>query len=236
MVPNLRKVVVARGGESPPPAPLSSLTHPPQSPIAVTNETSSDASLPDPLEAESLMLNIDASLRVHARHQLYSWTQGLLQNMIRHELLICALRSGEPLLFQVDSFAAPPVEPAPFSEVFRRDTSLVPHIIKTWEDNDFHPVLMDAGSASRFAQDPLSRELIRIGTSGILAHGTYDVFGKVASFFLFASRPGMVGGRQAYLAELLAPFLHLAWVRTQLSRQASEGGVATPGAPALLTS
>jgi len=199
------------------------------------NATTSDGSLPDPLEAESLMLNIDASLRVHARHQLFSWTQGLMQNLIKHELLICALRNGEPLLFHVDAFAPSPVEPAPFSEMFRRDTSLVPHLIKTWEDNYFRPVLVDAGSGSQFAQAPLARELTRIGTSGVLAHGTYDVFGKVASFFVFASKQGSVAERQSYLAELVVPFLHLAWVRTQVSRPASEGGGATPGAPALLT-
>ena len=202
---------------------------------AVNIVTSSDASLPDPLEAESLMLNIDASLRVHARPQFFSWTQGLLQNMIKHELLICALRNGEPLLFHVDSFATSPVEPAPFSEMFRRDTSLVPHLIKTWEDNYFRPVVVDTGNGSQFAQAPLARELSRIGTSGVLAHGTYDVFGKVASFFVFASKPPLSAAeRQSYFAELLVPFLHLAWVRTQVSRPASEGG-ASPGAPALLT-
>jgi transcriptional regulator EpsA len=199
------------------------------------NATTNDDPLPDSLESESLMLNIDASLRVHARPQLFSWTQGLLQNLVRHELLICALRNGEPLLFHVDSFAQSPVEPGPFNEMFRRDSSLVPHLIKNWEDNDFRPVVVDAGSTSQFAQAPLARELARIGTSSVLAHGTYDVFGKVASFFVFASKQGASALRQLYLAELVVPFLHLAWVRTQVSRPASGGSGAAPGAPALLT-
>jgi transcriptional regulator EpsA len=201
----------------------------------VNTATLSDRSLPDQPEAESLMLNIDASLRVHGRPQFFTWTQGLLQNMIKHELLICALRNGEQLLFNVDAFASSPVETAPFSEMFRRDTSLVPHLIKTWEDDYFRPVSVDAGNGSQFAKTPLARELSRIGTGGVLAHGTYDVYGRVASFFVFASKPGTVVARQSYFAELLVPFLHLAWVRTQVSRPASEGG-ASGGAPALLTS
>jgi transcriptional regulator EpsA len=203
--------------------------------IDVTPATTSDGSLPDTLELESLMLNIDASLRVHARPQFFTWTQGLLQNLIRHELLICALRSGEPLLLHVDGFATSPVEPAPFSEMFRRDTSLVPHLIKTWEENYFKPVLCETGTGSQFAQTPLARELARIGASVALAHGTYDVFGKLASFFVFACKPDTLSPRQAYLAELVVPFVHLAWLRTQINRPAGEATGAAPGSSAILT-
>jgi transcriptional regulator EpsA len=201
----------------------------------VTTAISSESSPPDPLELEALMLNLDASLRVHARHQFFTWTQGLLQNLVKHELLICALRNGEPLLFQVDSFATSPVEPAPFVEMFRRDTSLVPHLIKTWEDNYFHPVVCDMGNTTQFAQTPLARELNRVGTTVALAHGTYDIFGKVASFFVFACKADAIGPRQTYLTELVTPFLHLAWLRTQINRPAADGASAHPGAPALLT-
>ena len=36
---------------------------------------SGGAALLHPQELESLLLNIDASLRVHSRHQLFGWTQ-----------------------------------------------------------------------------------------------------------------------------------------------------------------
>src|SRR4051812_39542468 len=68
-------------------------------------DTSGNAEVLDFLELESLMLNMDASLRVHARPHFFSWTQGLLQSLIRHELLICALRNGEPMSFHVDTFS-----------------------------------------------------------------------------------------------------------------------------------
>src|SRR5262245_53566021 len=187
MIPSLRKVV-AQGIDDPPSSRRSPPEQLPQTSTAVTPATTTDGSPPDPLEVEALMLNIDASLRVHARPQFFTWTQGLLQNLIRHELLICALRNGEPLLFLIDAFAASPVEPGPFSEMFRRDTSVVPHLIKTWEENDFRPVVCETGNGSQFAQTALARELNRIGTSAVLAHGTYDVFGKPASFFTFACK------------------------------------------------
>jgi transcriptional regulator EpsA len=195
--------------------------------------TPGNASLLDPLELESLALNMDASLKVHARHHFFTWTQGLLQNLLKHELLICALRNVEPTSFHVDSFSTSPVEPALFSEAFRRDASLVPHLIKTWEDNYFQPVSWETENGSAFAGSALARELGRIGANVILAHGTYDVFGKLASFFAFACQPGAVGPRQLCFVELMVPFLHLAWVRTQVNRPAQGAGVNPPGARVL---
>jgi hypothetical protein len=91
----------------------------------------------------------------------------------------------------------------------------VPHLIKSWEENYFRPALCEIGSDSQFAQTPLARELTRIGTGSVLAHGTYDVFGKLASFFAFACRPETVTPKQTYFVEIVVPFLHLAWLRTQ---------------------
>jgi len=200
----------------------------------VTTATTSESSLPDPLEIESLMLNIDASLRVHARHQFFTWTQGLLQNLLKHELLICALRNGEPLLFHADSFAVAPVEPGPFGEMFHRDTSLVPHLVKTWEENYFKPVLCEIGSGSQFAQTPLARELTRIGTSSVLAHGTYDVFGKVATFSRSpADQRWRVPGRRILPRSLYRSCIWRGCALRSVVRR--EGTGATPGVSTLLT-
>ncbi len=178
----------------------------------------------DFLELESLMLNMDASLRVHARPHFFSWTQGLLQSLIRHELLICALRNGEPMSFHVDTFSTLPAEPARFSELFRRDASVMPHIIRAWEENHFEPVVLEAGEASAFAGSTLSRELHRLGATTLVTHGMHDAAGQVISFFTFACRSGAIGARQAYLAQLVVPFLHSAWVRTQVNRPAEAAG------------
>jgi transcriptional regulator EpsA len=191
------------------------------------------ALLLDSLELEALVLNLDASLNVHARHQFFTWTQGLLQSVVKHELLICALRNGEPMSFYVDSFSTFATEPSLFSEVFRQDTSLVPHVIKAWEDNHFRPVVCDAGSGT-FAGSPLARELNRVGAGNIAAHGTYDASGKLASFFVFACQPGTLGPRQAHLVELIVPFLHAAWLRTQINRPV-ESSAAKQSGVGLLT-
>jgi len=187
------------------------------------------------LDLESFLLNLDGALKVRARHQLFSWTQGALQSLIQHELLICALRNDGPALRIVDSFSTVPAEPAHFNELFRQDVSLVPHIIKSWEENHCQPVICDTGEASHCAGSALARELTRMGASRIVAHGTHDTAGQVVTFFTFACRPGALGSRTAYFVELVVPFLHAAWVRTQINWHASSASV-KPATPGMLTS
>ncbi|HEU4352709.1 MAG TPA: hypothetical protein VFR66_12630, partial [Burkholderiales bacterium] len=171
----------------------------------------------DFLQVESIVLNLDASLSVHARAHFFSWTQGLLQSLIPHELLICTLCLGKPPAFRADSFSMTTPDPAAFSDAFLRDTPVAPALLKMWEKRRYQPVLVDGviGNGS------FARELERLGATQLLVHGVHDADGRALTLFTFASRPGAVGARQIYLAQLLAPAMHAAWVRTQLQRTAS---------------
>ena len=175
----------------------------------------------DPLELEALALILEYSLKVHSSHQFYCWTQGVLQNLIRHEVLICAVRKGEVAPFHVESFATAATEPALLNNLFSQDTSLVSHLLKAWEENYFQPVFLNLNTAGISLDSGLAREFNRIGAQEILVHGTYDSLGRPASFFIFACHPGSVAPRQAHLVELLIPSLHTAWMHTQFSRPAS---------------
>jgi transcriptional regulator EpsA len=179
------------------------------------------------LELESLVLNLEGALRVRARHQLFNWTQGALQSLIPHELLVCAQCQDGPALRHVDSFSIAPVEPGHFNELFRHDAFLVPAIFKALEQDQCRPVILDGGSGSPYAGSALARELTRLGVAGILAHGTHDTAGKVSSLYVFACRSGAVGPRHAYLAEWVVPFLHAAWMRARVNWQPQRHGVKT---------
>ena len=172
----------------------------------------------DPLELESLGLILEFSLKVHTTHQFYCWTQGVLQNLIRHELLICALRKGESSSFHVDSFSTTGTQSALINGLFSQDTSLVPHLMKAWENNHLQPVVLDIRKEGLVADSGLGRELNRIEASEVLIHGTHDAYGKFLSLFIFASRPGTNASGKANLVKLLVPSMHAAWVHTQLIR------------------
>jgi len=208
----------------------------PGSAEAKTSDARSAAT--DFLQIESIVLNLDASLRVHARAHFFSWTQGLLQSLIRHELLICTLCLGKPPAFRADGFSMTTPEPNLFSDMFLRDTAVAPALLKAWEERRYQPVIIEVGSNQPAASPTLgsggfSRELERLGATQLLVHGIHDAEGRATSLFIFACRPGSAGQRQAYLVQLLAPSLHAAWVRTQLTKRAETGGDKAAGGSVL---
>ncbi|HEX6632751.1 MAG TPA: XrtB/PEP-CTERM-associated transcriptional regulator EpsA [Usitatibacter sp.] len=167
-------------------------------------------------EREALLLNIDVSLRVHTRPQLFSWVQGALQSLIPHEVLLCGLQEGRQTPLRVDSFSTVPVDAAKLNELYQQDVSLVPHLIKLWEENRCQAVQCDTDRGPH-AGGALARELARLGVPQVLAHGTHDASGNMTSFFVFAARPGTLGAKQAYLADVIVPYLHAGWVRSQVT-------------------
>jgi transcriptional regulator EpsA len=64
-----------------------------------------------------------------------------------------------------------------------------------------------------------------MGADMIVGHGTHDATSRVTSFFLFACRSGSTSSKNPYLVQLAVPYLHTAWMRTQLNRSPD-----TPGA------
>ena len=171
----------------------------------------------DFLQIESIVLNLDASLRVHARAHFFSWTQGLLQSLIRHELLVCTLCLGKPPAFRADGFSMTTPDPSTLSDIFLRDTSVAPALLKAWEERRYQPVVIDTATTP-LGSGAFTRELEKLGGTQLLVHGMHDADGRALTLFTFACRPGSVSSRQTYLAQLLAPAMHAAWVRTQLQR------------------
>jgi transcriptional regulator EpsA len=197
------------------PAPFTSGVIPAEGNGQLTDPSRSAAT--DFLQIESIVLNLDASLRVHARSHFFSWTQGLLQSLIRHELLICTLCLGKPPAFRADGFSMTTPDPATLSDIFLRDTSVAPALLKAWEERRYQPVVIDTSTVA-VGSGAFTRELERLGGTQLLVHGVHDADGRALTLFTFACRPGSIGPRQTYLAQLLTPSLHASWVRTQLQR------------------
>jgi transcriptional regulator EpsA len=184
---------------------------------------------------ESLLLNIDASLRVYSRPQLFGWAQGLLQNLLRHELLLCAVREDRALSYQVDCLASPWIDAERVRALFQQDVELVAGLVRRWVEAEFHPVVCSVQGVDAIAQGELSAELQALGAGSVMVHGTYDSLGKPVSLFVLgAMNNDDLGAEQAFLLELIVPFLHLAWMRSQLARPLADIQ-ATAHTPDLLT-
>ena len=124
---------------------------------------------------------------------------------------------------RVDSFSTAALDAEKLNETFQQDVSLVPQLIKQWEENRCRAIVCET-ERGPFASGALARALAATGAPTVLAHGTHDASGDMVSFFVFAGKPGTLGPKQAYLADLVVPYLHAAWVRTQLQRRAEGAG------------
>jgi len=167
---------------------------------------------------EAFLLNIDASLRVYTRAQLFGWTQGMLQNLLRHELLLCALREGRSLTSRVECLASPWIDAERLTQLFQQDVELAADLVQRWTESEFHPVVCSVSGAQALARGEFAAELQSLGVGRVLVHGTYDSLGRAASLFVLAGAAPDLGTEQVLLLELMVPYLHLAWMRSQLAR------------------
>jgi len=189
--------------------------------------------VPEPLlqgamDMESVALNLEASLRIYTHPQLFGWTQGLLQNLIRHEVLICSLRKGVSELSLVEGFSTAHRDTKHFSQLYRQDAAVRETLVKQWTANDFKPIVFAAADGAATdgaiaAESPLLREFARMGASRIIAHGTHDANAAMVSFFVFACREGDADPADLPQVDMLVPFLHTAWMRTQVGVSSSSG-------------
>lgn len=168
-------------------------------------------------EAEVVLLNMEAALRVYTPAHLFAWTQGALQHLIRHEVLLCALRKGEHGLSHVESLSTAGVEPEVFAQGYRQAPRFGETLIRDWEENFFHPVSRELEAGSVLADCELGQQWLALGVARVLAHGLHDAEGRMSSFFIFACRADAGGAAELHRLALIVPFLHAAWLRTKVS-------------------
>jgi len=190
-------------------------------------------SMLDALQLESLVLNLDASLRVHARSHFFMWTQGLLQSLVPHDVLICALRGGDRPALRVDSFSTVVTDASIFTDLFLHDPSVAAARINEWKRRHYRPVVCEAARTSALCGGALARQLEQIGATQIIAHGGHDTDGEVTGIFIFACRSGRIGPTQMYIVQLVAPFLYAAWVRSRMEQTPAADRAAPAGVRAL---
>ncbi|HKE46214.1 MAG TPA: XrtB/PEP-CTERM-associated transcriptional regulator EpsA [Steroidobacteraceae bacterium] len=188
----------------------------------------------DAHQLELLLLNIDASLRVHTRAHFFIWTQGLLQSLIPHRMLLCAWRSGEPPSLRIDSFSTFAPDAASLGGLLQRSASIAPGLVNAWRERQFLPLVCETGAVGK--SDPLfASELQRIGATQLVVQGSPDANGEASTLFLFACDSQRVETCREYLLQLLVPFLHCAWVRSQMHDAQERAEVAPAAAASVLT-
>lgn len=164
-------------------------------------------------EQEYLLCAIESGLRVAGPHQFFLWTQGQVQALLPHRVLVClqAGHGGAPTRLEClhGAVLAPGARQALLALALR--------IARGGR--------MPAAIDAREAPDGLGDEMLRLGFDNVLVHGTGPTSAGGSVFLLFglAVRPT---ARHAYFLELLLPYLHLALGRLPAARTAVDGAPA----------
>lgn len=172
------------------------------------------------LEQEYLLNIAESAIGVRAAHDFFLWTQGQLQALLPHALMVAMQFGADGALLRAEAVHAGVRDAADLARLCHPDRGLAPRLAR-----QCGPAVLALGGGQG-APAPLLADLAACGFEHALVHGTGPMAGGGSAFALFGL-PDAPGARQAYFLTLLLPHLHLAF-----SRLAAEGPRTAAGIPA----
>jgi len=172
-------------------------------------------------DMEHLLVTIETSLTVNKRVQFFLWAQGALQGFIPHETLFCAYGDIARMRFNFETFSRGLLNPQSIEQVSDPVNGLLPRLVDDWLRGGRVPRLLSPEGEDQVGRRQLLADLQRCGFGHVVAHGAREMLGDGGSFFVFVRHPGPQAPRDAYLLELLMPYLHMALHR-MLIHESSE--------------
>ncbi|MEO8039229.1 MAG: XrtB/PEP-CTERM-associated transcriptional regulator EpsA [Betaproteobacteria bacterium] len=184
-------------------------------------------------ELERLVQIVHSSLEVRRRNQFFLWTQGLLQSLIPHEVLICAAGDHGRRNLSIEHFSSYPLPDQDIANLVDADGGLMIQAIRLWAERGDKPLLICNSDRASPVYRRFEATLYRHAFANLAVHGTPALQGHSATYFSFASLPQPLTPRQGYLIEILLPHIHCAFVR-MLGNERQEP-LQRPGSDSLVT-
>jgi len=181
------------------------------------------------LEQEYLLRIIESSLQVRELRQFFLWTQGQLQALLPHQLLVCLQFAPDGVVQRIEAVHGSVGDEAAMARLCDPESGLVLRLARHCMASDALPSLTELPApAPQRAFAPFRDELAACGYDNLILDGSGAVAGGASVFALFGL-PMRPSPRHAYFLALLLPHLHLALMR--LARpapaRAGQGGAVT---------
>lgn len=164
-------------------------------------------------EQEYLLRVIESGLRVDSLGQFFLWTQGQLQALLPHQMLVCMRFAPGGSLLRLECVHGTVLPPSALALLSAARDGLASRIGRHCLQGGRLPAMADfASEAGQGVLECFRAELDRAGFDSVLVHGTGQTPDGASVFALFGL-PMRPNGRHAYFLELLLPHLHLALMR-----------------------
>ena len=184
----------------------------------------------NPLEQEYLVHAIEAALPVRDARQFFLWTQGQMQALLPHQVMVCLQLGPQDEVLHSACLHSTVLAPLQRCRLSDRDSGLALRLARHCRQVGASlPAMLDMEpDCGRQPLLPFRDELRSYGLDNVLLHGGGGGAGGSSVFVLFGL-PQRPGARQAYFLELLLPYLHLLLQRVgQQQVQARATALARP--------
>lgn len=182
-------------------------------------------------EQEYLLRALESGLRVASLRQFFLWTQGQMQALLPHDVLVCLQFGPGGALLRLECLHGTVLAPAAEAMLTARRDGLAVRIARHCLQGGRLPALADFLSDAAHPLQAFGPEVARAGFDSVLVHGTGSGMGNGtagASVFLLFGLPTRPNARHAYFLELLLAQLHLALGRLPAPRDADTLAPARP--------
>jgi transcriptional regulator EpsA len=182
-------------------------------------------------EQEYLLRAVESGLRVASMRQFFLWTQGQLQALLPHQVMVALQLAPSGALRRLECLHATVLAPHAAALLADRRDGLALRIARHCMQGGRLPAMADVADGSRDemrgALAGFEEELREAGFDSVLVHGTGALHDGASVFVLFGL-PMRPGPRHAYFLELLLAHLHLALLRLPAQDGRSAGAPARP--------
>jgi transcriptional regulator EpsA len=176
-------------------------------------------------EQEYLLCVIEAAVRVRDLGQLFLWTQGQLQSLLPHAVMVAMRFDAGGALQRLECLNSNVLDAAAMAQLCDPDAGLAVRAARHWSATGLGQPAMTGPALRHGVLAGFQAELGAHGHGNVLLHGSGVLAGGASVFALFGLPDGP-GPRHAYFLELLLPFLHLALQR--LGEAEAGDGAARP--------
>jgi transcriptional regulator EpsA len=167
-------------------------------------------------DSNAMVAALTDAVAVRRRFQFFAWTQGHLQSLLPHGVLVCGMPRGTGTGMFFDYFHNVPLPTQALSKLCHPRDGVAVGMLEAWCAHGGDPLIVQAGQ-SRTAG--LYAQLQELGLGATLAHGIpfEQSTAGAHGFFAFVSLRNAPGTRESAIASMAVPFLFSTYCRA-LSR------------------
>jgi transcriptional regulator EpsA len=173
-------------------------------------------------EQEYLLHAIEAAMPLRDGRQFFLWSQGALQALLPHRIMVCLQFGPQDQLQHVECLHSLMLDSAKRSRLSHRDHGLALRMARHCRHTEaMLPAMLDLAPAAAGSDAdvlaPFAQELLAEGLDNVLLHASERLPGGWTCFVLFGL-PHRPRARQAHFLQLLLPYLHLTLQRVGLQQ------------------